>query len=53
MTSDRPYRKAGAWQDAKAEIARQAGRQFDPRAVSALFEADAALRGIQHEFAAA
>jgi response regulator RpfG family c-di-GMP phosphodiesterase len=53
MTSDRPYRKAGAWQDAKAEIARQAGRQFDPRAVSALFETDQALREIQHEFAVA
>jgi putative nucleotidyltransferase with HDIG domain len=53
MTSDRPYRRAGPWQDAKAEIARQAGRQFDPRTVSALFEADDALRDIQLEFAAA
>ena len=53
MTSDRPYRKAGLWPDAKAEIARQAGRQFDPRAVSALFEADQALREIQLEFAVA
>jgi len=53
MTSDRPYRSAGGWQEAKAEIARQAGRQFDPRAVSALFEADNALRDICFEFAAA
>jgi putative two-component system response regulator len=53
MTSDRPYRSAGPWQDAKAEIAIQASRQFDPRAVSALFEADEALRAIQAEFAAA
>jgi putative two-component system response regulator len=53
MTSDRPYRDAGRWQDAKAEIALQAGRQFDPRAVSALFEADDALREIQREFVAA
>jgi putative two-component system response regulator len=53
MTSDRPYRSAGHWQDAKAEIARQANRQFDPRAVSALFEADDALLRIQREFVAA
>src|SRR5581483_10135374 len=53
MTSDRPYRLAGAWPDAKAEIARHAGRQFDPRAVSALFDADEALLRIQREFVAA
>ena len=53
MTSDRPYRSAGGWQEAKAEIARQAGRQFDPRAVSALFDADHALRDINFEFAPA
>jgi putative two-component system response regulator len=53
MTSDRPYRRAGRWQEAKAEIARHAGRQFDPRAVSALFEDDEALLRIQREFAAA
>jgi putative two-component system response regulator len=53
MTSDRPYRRAGRWQDAKAEIARNASRQFDPRTVSALFDADDALRDIQREFAVA
>jgi response regulator RpfG family c-di-GMP phosphodiesterase len=53
ITSDRPYRGARPWTEAKAEIARQAGKQFDPRTVSALFDADAALREIQREFAAA
>jgi diguanylate cyclase (GGDEF)-like protein len=36
MTSDRPYRKAMAVDDAVAEIERQAGRQFCPRVVDAL-----------------
>jgi putative two-component system response regulator len=53
MTSDRPYRGARTWHAAKAEIALQAGRQFDPRAVSALFDADESLRDIRLEFAAA
>jgi response regulator RpfG family c-di-GMP phosphodiesterase len=35
MTSDRPYRRAGSWRDAAAEIARESGRQFDPRVVAA------------------
>jgi putative nucleotidyltransferase with HDIG domain len=35
MTSDRPYRKASSYADARAEIARCAGTQFDPRAVQA------------------
>ncbi len=30
MTSDRPYRKGRSFEDASAEIARCAGRQFDP-----------------------
>ena len=30
MTSDRPYRAALSLEEAKAEIARQAGLQFDP-----------------------
>jgi response regulator RpfG family c-di-GMP phosphodiesterase len=53
MTSDRPYRPARIWTEAKAEIAREAGRQFDPRTVAALFEADDALRGVRREFATA
>ena len=35
MTSDRPYRKASSYADARAEIARCGGTQFDPRAVEA------------------
>src|SRR5439155_445099 len=30
ITSDRPYRRAGAWDAAVAEIVRLAGKQFDP-----------------------
>jgi diguanylate cyclase (GGDEF)-like protein len=36
MTSDRPYRRAMAHDDAVAELARSAGTQFDPRVVAAL-----------------
>lgn len=35
MTSDRPYRKALPWSEARAEIERQSGRQFDPEVVAA------------------
>ncbi|HEY8056119.1 MAG TPA: HD domain-containing phosphohydrolase [Terriglobales bacterium] len=35
MTSDRPYRKAMAWEAAREEIAAQSGRQFDPAVVEA------------------
>ena len=33
MTSDRPYRKALTYEDARAEITRFSGRQFDPQVV--------------------
>ena len=33
MTSDRPYRRASSFEEARAEIARCSGTQFDPRAV--------------------
>jgi diguanylate cyclase (GGDEF)-like protein len=36
MTSDRPYRRAMAHDDAIAELARSAGTQFDPQVVAAL-----------------
>ena len=33
MTSDRPYRRALPWSNARTEILREAGRQFDPEVV--------------------
>ena len=53
MTSDRPYRKAGAWQEAGREITSQAKRQFDPAIVAAFEDAEPRLREISREFAAA
>jgi diguanylate cyclase (GGDEF)-like protein/putative nucleotidyltransferase with HDIG domain len=38
MTSSRPYREALATEDAREEILRHAGTQFDPACVSALIE---------------
>jgi diguanylate cyclase (GGDEF)-like protein len=52
MTSDRPYRRAQSWEDATAEIAREAGRQFDPRIVEAFHERSSRLRRINYELAA-
>jgi HD-GYP domain-containing protein (c-di-GMP phosphodiesterase class II) len=50
MTSDRPYREAMPTEDARAELVRHAGTQFDPVIVGALLssldaEADAANSG--------
>src|SRR5574338_467481 len=44
ITSDRPYRQAQSFDVAKAEIQRQAGRQFDPLAVEAFLAEEATLR---------
>jgi putative nucleotidyltransferase with HDIG domain len=38
ITSDRPYRKARGYPDARAEIVRCRGAQFDPRVVDAFLE---------------
>jgi response regulator RpfG family c-di-GMP phosphodiesterase len=38
MTSDRPYRKAATFAQAREEIARCAGTQFDPRCVEAFLD---------------
>ena len=53
MTSDRPYRKARPWEDARREILAQSGRQFDPRVVEAFCEREHKLRQIQRLVAAA
>jgi putative nucleotidyltransferase with HDIG domain len=50
ITSDRPYRRAGRWEDAVTEIVNQAGTQFDPRVVSAFQEREEALRRVYYEF---
>jgi response regulator RpfG family c-di-GMP phosphodiesterase len=50
MTSSRPYRPAGTWDDAVGEIAVQAGRQFDPDVVDVFREREEALRRIYSEF---
>jgi len=44
MTFDRPYRKALPFDDAKREIVRMSGSQFDPAAVRAFLEAEELLR---------
>jgi HD-GYP domain-containing protein (c-di-GMP phosphodiesterase class II) len=38
MTSDRPYRKAVSFAEARAEVARCAGTQFDPACVASFVE---------------
>jgi response regulator RpfG family c-di-GMP phosphodiesterase len=50
MTSDRPYRRAGPWQDAVSEIVQRAGTQFDPEIVACFREREEALRRIYYEF---
>jgi len=53
MTSDRPYRAALPWDEAVAEIAAQAGRQFDPTIVEAFRQQEPSLRRSYYELAAA
>ena len=52
MTSHRPYRRSRPWQDAAAEIRREAGGQFDPDVVHAFNECEPALRQIRRHLAA-
>ena len=35
LTTDRPYRPAAGWKEAREEIRRYSGRQFDPTVVAA------------------
>jgi ribonuclease P protein subunit RPR2 len=53
MTSDRPYRRAGSWRDAGAEIRKQSKRQFDPSVVEAFADCEQRLRAVRLEFVAA
>ena len=52
MTSDRPYRSAGDWGDACAELERGSGAQFDPDVVAAFVEHEAALKALRRRSAA-
>jgi putative nucleotidyltransferase with HDIG domain len=44
MTSDRPYRKGFSFDEARDEILRMNGTQFDPRAVETFISEEATLR---------
>ena len=44
MTSDRPYRAAGSWASAVAELDRGAGGQFEPAVVEAFRDCERELR---------
>jgi HD-GYP domain-containing protein (c-di-GMP phosphodiesterase class II) len=50
MTSDRPYRRAGTWEDAVLEVAAGTGTQFDPDVVDVFREREEALHRIYMEF---
>jgi diguanylate cyclase (GGDEF)-like protein len=52
MTSDRPYRRAGTWAHAAAEIVRESGHQFDPKVVEVFRDRNQRLRRIHYELAA-
>jgi ribonuclease P protein subunit RPR2 len=43
ITSDRPYRLARSWEDARRELVQESGRQFDPEVVSAFIESEPRL----------
>ena len=53
ITSNRPYRPARSWEEARSEIFGQSGRQFDPRVVDAFREREPQLRQIHRLVAAA
>jgi ribonuclease P protein subunit RPR2 len=52
MTSDRPYRRAGTWAHAAAEIFRESGHQFDPDVVEVFRDRNQRLRRIHYEVSA-
>jgi cyclic di-GMP phosphodiesterase len=47
MTSDRPYRAARPWAEARSEILGLAGSQFDPDVVGVFREREAELRAVR------
>jgi response regulator RpfG family c-di-GMP phosphodiesterase len=53
MTSDRPYRRALSWRDAREEILTQSGKQFDPEVVDAFRDSERVLAEVRRELAAA
>ncbi|HVM16964.1 MAG TPA: HD domain-containing phosphohydrolase [Gaiellaceae bacterium] len=53
ITSDRPYRQARAWDEARDIILREAGRQFDPDVVRVFREREPELRAVRRELVAA
>lgn len=46
ITSDRPYRKANTFEQARDEIVRMSGTQFDPSAVQAFLAEETTLRNM-------
>jgi ribonuclease P protein subunit RPR2 len=52
MTSDRPYRPALSWAEARREIVAQNETQFDPDVVEAFMVREHVLREIREELAA-
>jgi len=52
MTSNRPYRAAGRWDDALTEIVAESGHQFDPNVVQALQSVEPKLRRVYYELTA-
>jgi response regulator RpfG family c-di-GMP phosphodiesterase len=53
MTTERPYRLARPWRDARAEIVRESGGQFDPHVVAAFVDCEPRLQQVQRSLVAA
>jgi len=52
MTSDRPYRRARSWVQAKRDLDAQSGKQFDPEIVSAFIGTESRLKLVYAAFGA-